>query len=139
MSRHVTIHSDGTGHGTVLLDADGNKLDNVSAVDISIEANGLAVATLTINKVETIVSGDVESVNTICPMCSGFIQHTCDPEFKGTTQTAQGTVTTASFFDFEICGKTTASAAGSHMCYMNKALFHSSHIDLKTGTTWSAI
>lgn len=83
MSRTVTIHSDGTGHGTVILDEDGNKLANVTEVSVNVEANGTSTATLYVQHTSLNIKAFVSEVVFVCPTCSHSMDHTCDPTFGG--------------------------------------------------------
>lgn len=83
MSRSVMIHSDGTGHGTVVLDEDGNKLANIMELNVSVEANGTSVATIYVQQAKLSVKADVTDVIFVCPACSESIEHHCDSTFAG--------------------------------------------------------
>lgn len=49
---------------------------------------------------------------------------------------------TMQLFDFEICGATSSPlVAGTDppFCYMNKANFHDTHVDVKSGISWRTV
>lgn len=80
MSRPVTIHSDGTARGTVILDENGKRIENVSYVSISIGANSVVEATIEIAKPSLVTQADVTEVQFTCPCCGITETHQCDKE-----------------------------------------------------------
>lgn len=83
MSRPVTIHSDGTGRGTVVLSEDGEKLGGVTDVSISIAANGIAEATIEIKHTSLNIKANVTEVLYTCPCCGSMMEHYCDSAMGG--------------------------------------------------------
>ena len=76
--KRVTVHSDGTGTGTIILDEDGKEITGVAGVDIFIAANEPNTATLTIHLTQTNVTADVKTVEGVCPCCNKRLEHKCE-------------------------------------------------------------
>ena len=76
--KKVTVHSDGTGTGTIILDEDGKEITGVAGVDIFIAANEMNTATLTIHLTQTNVTADVKTVEGVCPCCNKRLEHKCE-------------------------------------------------------------
>jgi hypothetical protein len=82
MSRQVSIHSDGTARGTVVLDDNGNEIADVVELSAHISVEGGTQVTLEIRgKPNLNLQGIVESVVFHCPLCSGSTDHNCDTAF----------------------------------------------------------
>lgn len=79
MSRPVTIHSDGTGRGTVVLSEDGEQVGGITDLTVSIPANGVAEATIEVQHTSLNMKADVTEVLFTCPCCGDMIEHKCDP------------------------------------------------------------
>lgn len=77
--RTVTIHSDGTGPGTVIIDEDGNKLEGVLDVTIRMHAGEYNTADLEIIAPQTQVQAKVDEVSFLCPVCEEYQTHQCHP------------------------------------------------------------
>lgn len=86
MSRPVTIHSDGTGRGTVVLTEDGEKLAGVTNVTVSIAANGVAEAVVEVMHTSVNMKADATEVVYVCPCCGDIMEHHCDPVMGGASQ-----------------------------------------------------
>jgi len=83
MSKKISIHSDGTGQGTVVLTEDGEALANISELSISIEPGDVVRATLYVNRPIVNVVADSAEVVMTCPICSESHEHRCNPSFPG--------------------------------------------------------
>jgi predicted RNA-binding Zn-ribbon protein involved in translation (DUF1610 family) len=83
MSRPVTIHSDGTGRGTVVLTEDGEQVGGVTDVTVSIAANGVATATIEVQHVSLNMKADVADVLYHCPLCGDMMEHHCESTMGG--------------------------------------------------------
>ena len=83
MSRPITIHSDGTGRGTIVLDEDGKKIDNISGVTIYINALGVVEATLEVARAGVVTKAEVTNVIFNCPACGDSVDHQCDEVIGG--------------------------------------------------------
>lgn len=86
MSRPVTIHSDGTGRGTVVLSEDGEKIGGITDVTVSISANGVAEATIEVRHISLNMRAGVTAVVYNCPCCGDIMEHNCDPVMGGHSQ-----------------------------------------------------
>lgn len=159
MSRFVTIHSDGTGHGTVLLDEDGKQVANVTEVSFSIEANGIARGDIEVRGIRTNVSGvAIDEVRFACPLCGDISEHQCDQTLGGSTQPlAPGGVVSAwpgqvipaqsmsiaRIFEYTPCWeemveRTLRQPDKKYNCYVNSLIHHDVHIDTQHGVRWAA-
>jgi hypothetical protein len=78
--KKVTIHSDGTGPGSVVLSEDGHKLDNVIDATIWITAGELTRVDLTLTGVPSIIEGHLDMIYFYCPNCDENISHQCKPK-----------------------------------------------------------
>lgn len=83
MSRPVTIHSDGTGRGTVVLSEDGEQLGGITDVTVSISANGVAEATIEVQHTSLNMKADVTDVIYHCPLCGDMMEHHCESTLGG--------------------------------------------------------
>lgn len=77
--KQLTVHSDGFGSNTIIVDEDGNTLDGV--VDATVymqprEPNKLLVEVIA---VRTQIKAMLEEVVLVCPVCEGREGHRCDP------------------------------------------------------------
>lgn len=139
MKNRLMIHSDGTGPGTVILDDDGNKVANVARLDISIEADGFAEATLEVKATAFSVDAGVASVEFHCPACSSGFEHSCHTTVGGGTSSAWAPMQHVqptyqpSVWNFEICGV----SDGTNICYMNKNQLHGVHFDVKNNVQFA--
>jgi hypothetical protein len=87
MSRPVTIHSDGTGRGTVVLDEDGKQISGISNLSLNVDAKGVVEVTIEVIKSQVNIQGTVTEVIFECPLCSEGHTHTCDPDLGGIATT----------------------------------------------------
>lgn len=162
MSRLVTVHSDGTGHGTVILDENGAQLANVAELNFSVEANGVARGNIEVLGIKTNVSNvAIEEVTFVCPLCQDRSEHTCDQQLGGGAPwpglpsiqfapngmaslppigarggqvlPAQG-MQVNRILDYEICGRT--DSTGKFECYINKDIAHTQHFDAKNAASF---
>lgn len=78
--RKVMIHSDGYGgENTVILDDDGKILENVTGMDIHIEAQEITRATVFMRMVQMNSEASVEAMIFTCPLCGWEgPEHKCD-------------------------------------------------------------
>lgn len=77
--RKITIHSDGTPGGTVVLDEDGNKLESITELDIHMQSDQMVETTMRVMMTPTIIESHVERVEASCPVCGETVEHKCDP------------------------------------------------------------
>lgn len=83
MSRPITIHSDGTGRGTVILTDSGEKIERVAEVTFTISANGTAEATIDVQASCVNTKAELKEVFFFCPCCSEVLIHECDKTLGG--------------------------------------------------------
>lgn len=83
MGRPVTIHSEGTGKDTVIVNEDGLKLDNVRAATVQIEAGCINEVTLEIIGSPVKIDGTVTSSAFTCQLCDTTVDHECDSVVGG--------------------------------------------------------
>lgn len=81
--RAVTIHSDGTGNGTVIVTADGTQINDVVGASISISPREFNEVTLDLLGTIVKVDGTVKNVNFTCPICDHSEDHECDSVVGG--------------------------------------------------------
>lgn len=81
MSRSVTIHSDGTGRGTVVLGEDGQQIPNLAGLNIYITPMGVVEATLEVHSPTVVVQAHATEVQWTCPSCNVTETHKCDETF----------------------------------------------------------
>jgi predicted RNA-binding Zn-ribbon protein involved in translation (DUF1610 family) len=86
---NITIHSDGTPSGTVVFDGEGNKIEGVTEVTFTVEANGLSTATIYLAKVQAILESEQVEYVFQCPECSEMHDHRCKAGEIGNNHTAQ--------------------------------------------------
>lgn len=82
--KQVTIYSDGTGHGTHIVDEDGNEIRGISGLYIHIEANDVARVTFDLLAPAVSTKAYVEEVTFRCPFCNESHQHECEKEIGQT-------------------------------------------------------
>lgn len=78
MMRRLTIHSDGTSQGTVVLDEDGNEIQGITDLDFRVTTDDLNEITLEIRAVSANVQGDLRLIVFECPVCNHRHDHICD-------------------------------------------------------------
>lgn len=83
--KKITVHSDGTGSGTVVLDEDGRQIADVSNIVLDIAAGDIARATLEVVTPMSNVNASVEHVVFVCPLCGDSNDHHCGPTLGGAT------------------------------------------------------
>lgn len=154
MSRFVTVHSDGTGRGTVILDEDGKQIAGVTELNFSIEADGVTHGSIEVRGVHANVSGvAIEEVNFSCPLCGDVTEHKCDTQLGGGSPTIQHASLQFSPSGFATlpthnpihaiswipCGKTSKSGMADLTCIVNEDIHHTSHFDAEYGISWSGL
>lgn len=77
--KRVTIHSDGTGPGTIIIDESGNKLEGVISATVRMNAGEYNTVDLEVMAPATQVSGKVDSTSFMCPVCEEYVSHDCRP------------------------------------------------------------
>lgn len=75
----VTIHSDGTGPGTVIIDENGNKLNGVIEATIRLAAGDYNTVDLEIIAPEVQITAAVDETSFLCPICEEYQSHQCQP------------------------------------------------------------
>lgn len=82
-SKSVRIHSDGFGQGSLVIDEDGKKVENVSSATVWISAGEPTRVDLEIWMPVVNASGIVQSITFICPCCDETITHECEGNTLG--------------------------------------------------------
>lgn len=77
--KKLSIHSDGFGSGTVIIDEDGRQLEGVVDATIWLEAREPNRVDLTIMVPSINVTVHVEGVTLVCPLCKADQEHECEP------------------------------------------------------------
>lgn len=148
--RKITIHSDGTPGGTVVLDEDGNKLESITELDIHMQSDQMVETTMRVMMTPTIIESHVERVEASCPVCGETVEHKCDPSsFNADPGSWSSTVTQNLLINpvttsntgavlwnpgtHEICGLT----QGDQTCRVKKTIDHYIHVDVEKGGIWS--
>jgi predicted RNA-binding Zn-ribbon protein involved in translation (DUF1610 family) len=127
----VMIHSDGTGPGTVILDEDGNQLDNVIAVNLRMEGTRVNEATVEMQLVQANAASDVTEWIYVCPNCGETEEHKC----KGGLNSSQIIAVNPSNgapLQYTICGLRNLE----YMCMVKSDLVHDTHVDTLKGVGW---
>ena len=75
--KKIRIHSDGFGNDSIVMDEDGNQLDNVIAATISIEAREPNRIDLEFHATPVNVAAYVDQVTLICTCCEEAFTHDC--------------------------------------------------------------
>ena len=151
--RKVIIHSDGFGgDGTVILDDDGKKIENVYSVNLRIEANRVNEATLEVQMVQATAEATVEEWIFNCPMCGWSAEHKCDhslgqdgastqlspvqPMQQVYQQSGQQIAVVAP--PMSIAPSVCSKVMGSNICRVLMSVgAHSVHVDTATGCIWA--
>lgn len=78
--KKLSVHSDGTSEGTVVIDEDGNRIEGIAEISINIDArDGVPKLTLDIWAPRTVITkSDLETVWLKCQFCGGSELHECD-------------------------------------------------------------
>lgn len=85
MKKSLRIHSNGYGGDeTVIVDEDGQTVQNVTRAVIEINVGAYNEITLDIVGSETVVEGRVISIQFNCPCCDFVFDHECDTDLGGT-------------------------------------------------------
>lgn len=145
MSRTVTVHSDGTALGTVVLTEDGERFGNVTHLDLAVDATDGASLTLEVrgSGIKANVQAQLTETTFHCQACGEYCEHRCDAAFGGngeksvwTPSNGVGPVTATqgqTVLPFNICGE----ILGDAMCYVRKGVDHTAHIDIRQGVQFT--
>jgi len=124
--KKVMIHSQGTGNDTVVIDEDGNKIENISEVTLYMRPNQVNEATIEMLMIQANAEARVTEWSFTCPECSDTELHTCNngglmlPQVYGELK------------PYLVCGRT----ADDFTCYMSQVINHTLHVDTLKGACW---
>lgn len=148
--KSITIHSDGYGgEKTVIIDEDGNTLDGVRRIDLTIEAGEANRATIEVVLPKATVSANVDAVEWTCPLCFELQTHNCEPSVQAygvhklsgpLLSVAAGVRSATDPLADKMCRVTEFNPITSmHMlCYVNKEIPHGTHVDTQLGWVWNS-
>jgi len=155
--RKITVHSDGFGGtGTVVLDDEGKIIEQVTGIDLHIEAQRVTEATVFMDMVQVNSEAHVTGMVFRCPLCGWQgAEHQCDSALG--TQATQlqsqpistipglipspiapsppsGMVMWNPTLPISICG----AVNGPNTCRILSSVgTHDTHVDTITGAIWS--
>jgi len=78
----LTIHSDGTPSGTIVMTESGEVIDYVSAVDFSISTGMISTIRLELSHASVILTGELEGMMVNCWGCGESVEHECNPKLN---------------------------------------------------------
>jgi len=81
--KRLSIHSDGFGPGTFILDEDGKKLEGVVSATIYLEASEPNRVSLDILVPSANMTVHLDNVTLICPSCKEGFDHRCGGDTLG--------------------------------------------------------
>ncbi len=125
--KKVMIHSQGFGDDTVVIDEDGNRIENVTEVTLYMRAREINTATVEIMMVQANAEARVEDWQFTCPNCSDTELHTC------TTGGLMLPRVDNEYKPYQVCGRT----ADIYTCYMSQEINHTIHVDTLKGACWT--
>jgi hypothetical protein len=139
--KKITIHSDGYGgKGSVVLDEDGKEIESVRSATIFVEAGEITRADLTVNMVNVVVQGEVDTVTAECPICKERMDHKCGQFTLGNTSPINAW--TGNSYPLPVLpqGVTTCQRVmGTETCSLPMSLAHTIHVNFATAHMWSDI
>lgn len=146
----ISIHSDGTPQGTVILDDNGKKLENVTNVTIYLEPRDVVTATVDLMMVPVIVNAEIRQWTFTCADCDKDVHHECN----GKSSMASPGLPVSSLplpsmsnpnavnvplpASMTICGKERTTPDGTKLvCWVNDHTSHHLHVDPHAGYAWA--
>jgi hypothetical protein len=84
--RNFMVHSsDFTGRDLVIVDEDGNKLENITELTVRFRTDSLVTFEIEMVGKGVNVKGKIDTVDFVCPGCGDLTTHTCEPMTLGGT------------------------------------------------------
>jgi hypothetical protein len=154
MGGKITIHSDGTPMGTVVITENGEKLENVTSATVYLDAREVTQVHLEVVLAPLIINGEIRSWNFVCPVCGEGFEHECNGKassmggggatFKPTSvpipTLANPTATMTSLpSSGQICGAEMQekNPDKNYTCWILDNVAHDTHIDITQGVGWN--
>lgn len=83
----VSIHSDGFGSGTVIIDEEGHRLEGIKSAAVFLDANDVNTVTFELVGTPLILNALISGITAHCPACNHALEHKCEEQLGGQPDT----------------------------------------------------